>query len=132
MESQISTEQAEIIVSEYGKLLSTTKPSIYGIPISHLPYEKEQIKVAIQVLLLAVNKTDEKIQEGLTQAYVYLAQFIEDEKVLIAEKGRTILEKEILEKNIEELELANQAVQTINGIKSDMENLMNEILLLVP
>lgn len=132
MESQISTEQAEIIVSEYGKLLSTTKPSIYGIPISHLPYEKEQIKVAIQVLLLAVNKTDKKIQEGLTQAYVYLAQFIEDEKVLIAEKGRTILEKETIEKNIEELELANQAVQTINGIKSDMENLMNEILLLVP
>lgn len=132
MESQISTEQAEIIVSEYGKLLSTTKPSIYGIPISHLPYEKEQIKVAIQVILLAVNTTDKKIQEGLTQAYVYLAQFIEDEKVLIAEKGRTILEKETLEKNIEELELANQAVQTINGIKSDMENLMNEILLLVP
>lgn len=132
MESQISTEQAEIIVSEYGKLLSTTKPSIYGIPISLLPYEKEQIKVAIQVLLLALNKMDKKIQEGLTQAYVYLAQFIEDEKVLIAEKGRTILEKETLEKNIEELELANQAVQTINGIKSDMENLMNEILLLAP
>lgn len=132
MKSQISTEQAEIIVSEYGKLLSTTKPSIYGIPISHLPYEKEQIKIAIQVLLLAVNKTDKKIQEGLTQAYVYLAQFIEDEKVLIAEEGRTILEKETIEKNIEELELANQAVQTINGIKSDMENLMNEILLLTP
>jgi len=127
----MSTEQAEIIVSEYGKLLSATNPSIYGIPISQLPYEKEQIKIAIQILILTVDKADEKIQEGLIQAYVYLAQFIEDEKVRLAEKGRTILEKETAEQNIEDLELANQAVQTINGIKSDMENLMNEIRLLV-
>ena len=132
MTSLISTEQAEIIVSEYGQLLSTTKPSVYGIPISQLPYEKEQIKMAIQALILAVDKNDTKIQDGLTQAYVYLAQFIEDEKVTIAEKGRDVLEKETVEKNIEDLELANQAVQTINSIKSDMENLMNEIRLLTP
>jgi len=132
MTSLISTEQAEIIVSEYGKLLSNTKPSIYGIPLSRLPYEKEQIKSAIQALLLKIDKEDQKIQDGLTQAYVYLAQFIEDEKVAEAEKGRTILEKETAEKNIEDLELANQAVQTINSIKSDMENLMNEIRLLTP
>ncbi len=131
MTSSMSTEQAEIIVSEYGKLLSATNPSIYGVPISQLPYEKEQIKIAIQILILTVDKADEKIQEGLIQAYVYLAQFIEDEKVRLAEKGRTILEKETAEQNIEDLELANQAVQTINGIKSDMENLMNEIRLLV-
>ena len=132
MTSLISTEQAEIIVSEYGQLLSTTKPSVYGIPISQLPYEKEQIKMAIQALILAVDKNDTKIQDGLTQADVYLAQFIEDEKVTIAEKGRNVLEKETVEKNIEDLELANQAVQTINSIKSDMENLMNEIRLLTP
>lgn len=132
MTALISTEQAEIIVSKYGQLLSTTKPSVYGIPISQLPYEKEQIKMAIQALILAVDKNNTKIQDGLTQAYVYLAQFIEDEKVTIAEKGRNVLEKETEEKNIEDLELANQAVQTINSIKSDMENLMNEIRLLTP
>lgn len=132
MTALISTEQAEIIVSEYGKLLSNTKPSIYGIPLSQLPYEKEQIKSAIQALLLKIDKEDKKIQDGLTQAYVYLAQFIEDEKVIEAEKGRTVLEKETAEKDIEDLELANQAVQTINSIKSDMENLMNEIRLLTP
>ena len=130
MNSLINTEQAEKIVGEYVQLLSTTKPSVYGIPISQLPYEKEQIKIAIQTLIFAVDKNDTKIQDGLTQAYVYLAQFIEDEKVTIAEKGRSVLEKETVEKNIEDLELANQAVQTINSIKSDMENLMNEICLL--
>lgn len=131
MTSQISTEQAEIIVSEYGKLLSTMKPSIYGIPVSKLPYEKEQIKDAIQVLVLALAKEDSKIQDGLTQAYVYLAQFIDDDKATISENGRAILEKETTEKNIEDLELANQAVQTINSIKVEMESLMNEIRLLV-
>ncbi len=138
--STISIEQAEIIVSEYGKLLSVTKPSIYGIAISQLPYEKEQIKTAIQALILALeNEKDQKIQDGLTQAYVYLAQFIEDEKAKIAESGRIILEKEtsktneenINDQNNEDLELANQAVQTINAIKTDMENLMNEIRLLI-
>jgi len=138
--STISIEQAEIIVSEYGKLLSTTKPSIYGIAISQLPYEKEQIKTAIQALILALdNEKDQKIQDSLTQAYVYLAQFIEDEKAKIAESGRIILDKEtsktseenINDQNNDDLELANQAVQTINAIKSDMENLMNEIRLLI-
>ena len=131
MTSILSIEQAEIIVSEYGKLLSSTEPSLYGIAISLLPYDKEQIKIAIQTLILAVDKNDKEIQEGLTQAYVYLAQFIEDEKVKIAESGRIILEKESTTEDTANLELANQAVQTINGIKSDMENLMSEISLLI-
>lgn len=139
MTSTIDIEKAETIVSEYGKLLSSTEPSLYGIAISRLPYDKEQIKIAIQTLLLALDKNDEKIQDGLIQAYVYLAQFIEDEKVSIAESGREVLEKEPADNNNEsseekatkDLELANQAVQTINGIKIDMENLMNEIRLII-
>ena len=137
MTPEMDIQQAELIVSEYGKLLSTTEPSIYGVPLSHLPYEKELIKSAIQTLILTVEKSDEKIHDGLSQAYVYLAQFIPDERVKIAEKGREILEKDKQKSNSEEkstsdLELANQAVQTINGIKSDMESLMNEIRLLIP
>lgn len=140
MESTISIELAEDIVGEYGKLLSSTEPSIYGISLSLLPYDKEQIKIAIQTLILAVNKEDQKIHDGLIQAYVYLAQFIEDDKVEIAKQGRIILEKEASEqdinstsaKNTDDLELANQAVQTINRIKTEMENLMSEISLLIP
>lgn len=131
MTSTISIEQAENIVSEYGKLLSTIEPSIYGIALSKLPNDKEEIKIAIQTLILTIDKSDIKIQDGLIQAYVYLAQFIEDEKVKVAENGRAILEKETSNENAENLEAANLAVQTINGIKSDMEFLMNEIRLLV-
>ena len=139
MTSTVSTDQAEIIVSEYGKLLSTTPPSIYGMPESVLPYAKEQIKIAIQTLILSVDKEDTKIKEGLIQAYVYLAQFIADDKAKLAEKGRIILEEEalkqneenIVQQNTDDLELANKAVQTINGIKTDMEVLMNEIRLII-
>ena len=135
----MNLDEAETIVSEYGKLLSTTEPSIYGTPISQLPYEKEKIKTAIQTLVLAVDKNDKNIHDGLTQAYVYLAQFIDDDRVKRAEVGRIILEKESLEPNnehksnedIEDLELANQAVQTINSIKTEMESLMKEISLLI-
>lgn len=138
-------EQAEIIVSEYGKLLATLEPSLYGTPVSRLPYDKEVIKSAIQTLLLNIERNNEGIYDGLTQAYVYIAQFIPDAQVEIAEQGRAILEseklnptkieqnnKESLESNAENLELANKAVQTLNGIKTEMENLMNEIRLLIP
>ncbi len=141
MTSSLNIEQAEHVVSEYGKLLSSTEPSVYGIAISRLPYSKEEIKTAIQTLLLALDKQDRHIQDSLTQAYVYLAQFIDDDRLAIAERGRQILEKETVqpsasacttpEQDTEDLELANQAVQTINGIKSEMETLMSEIRLLL-
>ena len=134
MTSKIDIENAESIVSDYGKFLSSIEPSIYGIAMSRLPHDKELIKTAIQTLVLAIDKNDEKIQNGLTQAYVYLAQFIDDERAEIAERGRTILEQEApeqKEEDTENLEIANQAVQTINSIKSDMENLMSEIRLLI-
>ena len=134
MTSKIDIEKAESVVSDYGKFLSSIEPSIYGIAMSRLPHDKELIKSAIQTLVLAIDKNDEKIQNGLTQAYVYLAQFIDDEKAQTADLGRAILEKEVLEEkeeDTENLEIANQAVQTINSIKSDMENLMSEIRLLI-
>ena len=139
MTSESDIEESEIIVSEYGKLLSTIEPSIYGIPVSRLPYAKEQIKIAIQTLILAIDKDDVKVEDSLIQAYVYLAQFIDDEKVTIAKKGRDILERESSDEihatsskqSTEDLELANQAVQTINSIKTEMENLMSEIRLVI-
>ena len=139
MISSPNLEQAEIIVSKYGALLSKLEPSIYGIAISILPYDKEEIKIAIQTLIIAVAQNDKNVQEGLIQAYVYLAQFIDDDKLRVAENGRAILEKELAENNkshsqqksTEDLELANQALQTINGIKSEMESMMDEIRLFI-
>lgn len=129
---------AEIIVNEYGKLLSAIEPSIYGIALSRLPYDKEVIKSAIQTLLLNIDDHECEVFQSLTQAYVYLAQFIPDEELTIAEYGRAILDASKINStntdisgNQEDLELANQAIQTINSIKMDMENLMNELRLVI-
>ena len=129
MNLDIDLNQAETIVSEYGKLLASIEPSIYGTPESKLPYSKEEIKTAIQVILISLDKDNPEITDSLIQAYVYLAQFISDEDIEIARTGKAVLESE--HKEQEDLEVANQAIRIISGIKAEMENLMAEIRLLV-
>lgn len=146
MTSSIELKYAEHIISEYGKVLSSVEPSLYGVALSLLPYDKEQIKTSIQNIILSLDKSHSDIINSLTQAYVYLAQFIPDEMVEIAENGRKILEAENFDakdqnanilnnknpdKENDDLEIANQAVQTINSIKAEMENLMREIQMLI-
>ena len=114
--------QSEKIVQEYGNLLASLEPSLYGTKESLLPYPKEEIKVAIQTIILNIRNDQPEIYDSLTQAYIFLAQFIEDEKADIADQGRKILESEEETRNEADLEIANQAVQTINMIKSEMEN----------
>lgn len=127
MTLDIDFSQAEIIVNDYGKLLAETEPSIYGSPASLLPHEKEDIKAAIQTLLLNIEQDNPAIINGLAQAYIYIAQFIPDDKYQVAQDGKKILEKN----DGENLERANDAIQIINAIKADMETLMNEIRILL-
>lgn len=121
--------QAEQVVSEYGKLLASIEPSIYGLPESTLPHSKEEIKAAIQVILINVAKENPQIKDSLVQAYVYLAQFIPDDIAELARNGKAVLEAE--KKEQQDLELANQAIRIISGIKAEMEDLMAEIRLLM-
>lgn len=131
MDNPADINQAEQIVHEYGNFLASQEPSIYGIKESLLPYGKEDIKIAIQTIILHIDNDNPDIYDGLTQAYVFLAQFIPDERADIAEQGRQILEQDSQDKEEHDLEVANQAVQTINLIKSEMENLMHEIRLII-
>ena len=94
-------------------------------------YDKETIKTAIQMIILHIRNDNPEVYDSLSQAYVFLAQFIDDDRAKLAEEGRLILEAENESKTEEELEIANQAVQTINLIKSEMENLMHEIRLII-
>ena len=129
MTLNIDINQAHIIVGNYGKLLASIEPSIYGTPQSSLPYNKEEIKEAIQVILISLGKENPEIKDSLIQAYVYLAQFIADEDAAVAQNGKAVLESSHHEQQV--LELANQAIRIISGIKAEMENLMAEIRLLV-
>lgn len=129
MSTDSNFTEAETIINEYGKLLSSVEPSIYGLPLSLLPYDKEQIKSAIQTLILSLPEDNEQIRDGLVQGYVYLAQFIPDDLAEQAQKGCRAME--LQEKTAEDLELANTAIRILSEIKADMENLMNDIRMLL-
>lgn len=122
-------KHANSILKEYGKVLSIFDQSSYGIPISKLPYEKIEIKNAIQILLLELGSEDAKLQEGLITGYAILAQFIPDEKIEILVKANSIFNKDNVDKN--SYETAEHASKIINAIKLDMEELMNEIQLYI-
>ena len=124
-----SIQNANSIVNKYGKALSEFDQSSYGIPISKLPYDKIEIKNAIQLLLLELNTDDSKLQEGLITGYTILAQFIPDEKIAILLQANNVFNNETIDKT--SYEIAEQANQIINSIKLDMEELLNEIKLYI-
>ena len=124
----LSLDEAQIILSEYGALLSTTEPSIYGLPESLLPHDKSVIKAAIKCLLESDALTDARIRNSLIEAYVFLAHFISDyDAALIAdiqENWQTSAMEHI------DLERSQAANRIVNSIKLEMERLLNEIELM--
>jgi len=124
-----SIQDANILLSQYGKVLSVFDQSSYGIPLTKLPCDKIEIKNAIQLLLLELGTEDSKIQEGLIQGYVILAQFLPDDKISILVKANTIFNSESIDKT--SYDIAEQASKIISSIKLEMEELMKEIQLYI-
>lgn len=124
-----SIQNANSILSRYGKVLSKFDQTSYGIALSKLPNSKIEIKNAIQLLLLELGKDESKLQEGLIQGYVILAQFIPDEKITILLEANNIFNNDSIDKTA--YKIAEQASHIINTIKLEMEDLMEEIQLYI-
>ena len=79
--------KANKIVNEYGAILEKFYQKKFSgglclaIPISTLPYSKEEIKTAIKMLLLT--PTTEHLKNCLEVGYLSLATFIDDEQAQI-------------------------------------------------
>ncbi len=129
MTADNALSNAERILADYGRTLANNQLSGYGMPISLLPYSKDSIKDAIQLVLTTLGQTEPQVHEGLIHGYVYLAQFIPDEDARLVDRSYAVMTKEQL--NNEELEEVQQAAKIINSIKAEMENLMTDISLLV-
>lgn len=124
----ISLEEAQIILSDYGALLSTTQPSVYGLEESLLPHDKSVIKSAIRCLLESEELNDAKIRNSLIEAYVFLAHFISDyDADLISD-----LQKNWQTGSIENIDLdkSQAANRIVNSVKLEMERLLNEVELM--
>jgi hypothetical protein len=124
----ITLEDAQIILADYGNLLSTTQPSIYGLPESLLPHDKAAIKSAIKCLLESGAIDESKIRNSLIEAYVFLAHFIPDTDARTITDMQQNWENGSLE-NID-LEQSQMANKIVNTIKLEMERLLNEIELM--
>jgi len=127
LDPQQQLEFAETVVSAYGKLLAKMEPSFYGLPLSKLPYTVTEIKDAIYSILNIVNPQDKKITDGLTNAYMFLGQFIPDDELLTVQQAMSSLKNSNqASKDTHDVE---QAGFITSKIKLRMENNLEEIQL---
>jgi len=118
-------KNAQQVVNAYGKILAQLDASNYGHPVSLLPFDKDEIKSAIQLLLWELEGESEEISNSLAQSYVYLAQFIpDDEADIIAEGQRFMSSSNFDDDHIEE---AGEAARIINRIKLEMEEMIVDV-----
>jgi hypothetical protein len=118
-------QAAQDIVTEYGHLLAQLESSSYAHPLSRLPYDKDEIKSAIHLLLWELHGQNQDVSHSLAQSYIYLAQFVDDTDAATVARGQAVLQSSDLDP--EELIYADQAVVIINQIKVEMENLMQDL-----
>ena len=124
----LSLDEAQIILKDYGSLLSGTQPSVYGLPESLLPHDKSTIKSAIKSLLESEELNDAKIRSSLIESYVFLAHFISDYDARLIADIQKNWESSCLG-NID-LERSQAANNIVNSIKLEMERLLNEVELM--
>jgi len=122
-------QQAEAVVNAYGAILAQIKHVNTALPCSLLPYDKESIKQAIQTLLWEIDDLDESVKSGLVQAYVFLEQFIPDDKVEILARGQAAIQSADPERD--DWHYADEASNIIVQIKIAMEDAMRDMRLFV-
>ncbi len=109
------------MVRDYGKVLASLRPEVYGLPESLLPHPKERLRDALRLLLTSVPLDQPELREGLLRGYVYLAQFVPDAEAALIARGQALLGG--VGGNGNE---AEPAMRAINRIKLAMEASLEE------
>lgn len=112
------------VVSDYGRVLASIQPGLYGLPESLLPHQRARIHRALVTLLKRTEPEPEleAIREGLVRGLVYLAQFVPDDEVAIIRRGQSLLAAGAGADDPD----STAALRIINRIKLDMERAMDE------
>ncbi len=109
------------MVRDYGKVLASLRPEVYGLPESLLPHPKERLRDALRLLLTSVPLDQPELREGLLRGYVYLAQFVPDAEAALIARGQALLGGAGGNGNE-----AEPAMRAINRIKLAMETALEE------
>lgn len=118
-------ESADRIVSAYGEVLAGLKHVNTALPSSLLPYPKSDIKQAIQTLVWEIDDMDPAVRNSLIQAYVYLEQFVPDNKAVIVAHGQAAIQS--ADPEHPDWHYADEANRIITQIKMDMEDAMQDM-----
>lgn len=116
---------AEKIIKDYCKVIQMSDVNLYGLPESYLVYSKTQIKQALLTALSDLELDEVDFRETLIHSYLHLAQFIPDDLADIAIRGQEAIRSGDI--NHPDLPIAEQALQIINHIKINMEELKLEV-----
>lgn len=122
-------EQAETVVNAYGTILAKLKHVNSALPNTLLPYDKETIKQAIHTLLWELDDIDDDVKSGLIQAYVFLEQFIPENKVVVLARGQAAIQSADPERD--DWHYADEANNILVQIKVAMEEAMRDMSLFV-
>lgn len=125
----IELDEAQKVVGDFGRMLAEERDRNWGLPLSQLPHDKDRIKDAIQALILEVGESEPQLVNSLAEAYVLLAQFIEDADAEKLARGEVALKSNDPEH--EYWSYADEANKIVNAIKADMEVLIEEIRLFI-
>jgi len=118
-------EHAENIVRPYGELLAQLKHVNTALSVSLLPVAKDEIKHAIETLLWELDDISYETRNGLVQAYVYLEQFLPDEKVEILARGQAAIQS--ADPEHADWAYADEANHIVTQIKVAMENALEDL-----
>ncbi len=121
--------KAENIVHTYGELLAGLKHVNTALSISLLPASKDEIQQSIQTLIWALNDVSGEARSGalngLVQAYVYLEQFLPDDRVEILARGQAAIQS--ADPEHEDWLYADEANYIVTQIKVAMENAVEDM-----
>lgn len=118
-------EQAEGVINTYGALLNNLKHVNTALSVSLLPDTKDTIKQALQTLIWELDDLDDITRNSLIQAYVFLEQFLPEDKVEILVRGQAAIQSANPEHK--DWQYADQANDIVTEIKVSMENAMQEM-----
>lgn len=117
--------EAEHIIHAYGQLLAQLDNANNAHSELLLPHDKIIIKQAIQTLLWELEDAEPKIRDSLSQAYVFLEQFIPAAKVDILAKGQAALRSS--DPHHADWVHADEAGRILSQIKIAMEDALEDL-----
>ena len=123
-------QNAQKIVNLYGDLLASLKHVNTALPESLLPAPKADLKQAIQTLLWELSDMSRETRSALVQAYVFLEQFLADDKVIMLAHGQAALQS--ADPEHDDWDYADEANYIVTQIKVAMENAMDEVRIYLP